>query len=87
MRASSSVGRTAIWTAKPPLVSAAGLRSRSRSARGVGALGSTAAVRTGVSADRIETGGFAAERAKCSGSTEQCAQRDGRVEVLARSSN
>ena len=46
-----------------------------------------ALVRTGVSADRIETGGFAAERAKCSGSTEQCAQRDGRVEVLARSSD
>ena len=46
-----------------------------------------ALVRTGVSRDRIETGGFAAERAKCNGSTEQCAHRDGRVEVLARSSD
>ncbi len=46
-----------------------------------------ALVRTGVSRDRIETGGFAAERAKCNASTEQCAHRDGRVEVLARSSD
>jgi len=46
-----------------------------------------ALVRTGVSADRIETGGFAAERAKCDGATEPCAQRDGRVEILARSSD
>jgi outer membrane protein OmpA-like peptidoglycan-associated protein len=44
-----------------------------------------ALMRTGVSSDRIETGGFAAARAKCSGSTEQCSERDGRVEVLARS--
>ncbi len=44
-----------------------------------------ALVRSGVSATRIETGGFAAERAKCDDATEQCAKRDGRVEVLARS--
>jgi outer membrane protein OmpA-like peptidoglycan-associated protein len=44
-----------------------------------------ALVRTGVSADRIETVGFAAERAKCNDATERCSQRDGRVEVLARS--
>jgi outer membrane protein OmpA-like peptidoglycan-associated protein len=44
-----------------------------------------ALMRTGVSADRIETGGFASERAKCDDSIEQCSQRDGRVEVLARS--
>ena len=46
-----------------------------------------ALVRTGVSASRIETGVFAAERAKCSDSTERCSQRDGRVEVLAHSSD
>jgi outer membrane protein OmpA-like peptidoglycan-associated protein len=46
-----------------------------------------ALMRTGVSADRIETGGFAAERPKCNDSTEQCSQRDGRVEVLARRSS
>ena len=46
-----------------------------------------ALVRTGVSASRIETGGFAAERAKCSDSTERCSQRDGRVEVLAHSTD
>jgi outer membrane protein OmpA-like peptidoglycan-associated protein len=44
-----------------------------------------ALMQTGVSADRIETGGFAAERARCNDSTERCSQRDGRVEVLARS--
>lgn len=46
-----------------------------------------ALIRAGVSADRIETGGFGAERAKCNDSTEQCSRRDGRVEVLARPSN
>jgi outer membrane protein OmpA-like peptidoglycan-associated protein len=43
-----------------------------------------ALIRAGVSADRIETGGFGAERAKCNDATEQCSQRDGRVEVMAR---
>ena len=46
-----------------------------------------ALVRSGVSANRIETGGFAAERARCSDSTERCSQRDGRVEVLAHSTD
>ena len=41
-----------------------------------------ALMRTGVSADRIETGGFAAERARCDDSAGDC---DGRVEVLASS--
>jgi outer membrane protein OmpA-like peptidoglycan-associated protein len=45
-----------------------------------------ALLRAGVSADRIETGSFAAERARCDHSTEECSQRDGHVEVLARSS-
>src|SRR3989442_529992 len=40
--------------------------------------------RAGVSADRIETGGFGAERAKCNDANEQCSQRDGRVEVMVR---
>ena len=44
-----------------------------------------ALLRAGVSADRIETGGFAAERARCNDSIERCSQRDGRVEVLAHS--
>ncbi len=46
-----------------------------------------ALVRTGVAANRIESGGFAVERAKCSDSTERCSQRDGRVEVLAHSTD
>jgi outer membrane protein OmpA-like peptidoglycan-associated protein len=44
-----------------------------------------ALIRAGVSADRIESGGFAAERARCNESNERCSQRDGRVEVLAHS--
>ena len=44
-----------------------------------------ALLQAGVSSNRIETGGFAAERARCNDSTERCAQRDGRVEVLAHS--
>ena len=44
-----------------------------------------ALIKDGVSAGRIETGAFAAERAKCSDSVERCSQRDGRIEVLARS--
>jgi outer membrane protein OmpA-like peptidoglycan-associated protein len=43
-----------------------------------------ALIRAGVSADRIETGTFAAQRPGCNDSTERCAQRDGRVEVLIR---
>ncbi len=44
-----------------------------------------ALIRAGVSADRIETGGFGAEeRAKCIDASEQCSQRDGRVEVMVR---
>jgi outer membrane protein OmpA-like peptidoglycan-associated protein len=45
-----------------------------------------ALIRTGVSADRIETGRFGVERARCNDSTEQCSQREGRVEVMGRSS-
>jgi hypothetical protein len=36
------------------------------------------------SADRIEASGFGAERAKCNDASEQCSQRDGRVEVMVR---
>ena len=43
-----------------------------------------ALIRAGVSADRMETGGFAAQRQKCNDSAEQCSQRDGQVEVLVR---
>jgi outer membrane protein OmpA-like peptidoglycan-associated protein len=43
-----------------------------------------ALIRAGVSADRIETGGFGAERAKCNDANEKCSQRDGRVEVMVR---
>jgi hypothetical protein len=46
-----------------------------------------ALIRAGVSADRIETGTFAAQRPNCNDSVERCAQRDGRVEVLVRSNN
>jgi outer membrane protein OmpA-like peptidoglycan-associated protein len=46
-----------------------------------------ALILAGVSADRIETGAFAAQRANCNNATELCSQRDGRVEVLVRSSN
>ena len=46
-----------------------------------------ALIRAGVSADRIEFGGFGARRANCNDSTEQCSSRDGRVEVLARAGN
>jgi len=45
-----------------------------------------ALIRTGVSADRIETGRFAVARVKCDDSTEPCSQREGRVEVMGRSS-
>ena len=43
-----------------------------------------ALIRAGVSADRIETGSFGVERAKCNDATEPCSQRDGRVEVMVR---
>jgi len=43
-----------------------------------------ALIRAGIPADRIETGGFGAERAKCNDANEQCSQRDGRVEVMVR---
>jgi outer membrane protein OmpA-like peptidoglycan-associated protein len=43
-----------------------------------------ALIRAGVSADRIETGSFGAERAKCDEANEPCSQRDGRVEVMVR---
>jgi outer membrane protein OmpA-like peptidoglycan-associated protein len=44
-----------------------------------------ALIKTGVPSGRIDTGDFAAERAQCNDSKERCAQRDGLVEVLARS--
>ena len=43
-----------------------------------------ALIRGGVAADRIETGGFGVERAKCNDANELCGQRDGRVEVMVR---
>jgi outer membrane protein OmpA-like peptidoglycan-associated protein len=46
-----------------------------------------ALMQAGVSADKIETGTFAARRTSCNDSTERCSQRDGRVEVLVRSNN
>jgi outer membrane protein OmpA-like peptidoglycan-associated protein len=46
-----------------------------------------ALIRAGVTADRMETGGFAAQRPKCNDPGEQCSQRDGQVEVLVRPSS
>ena len=46
-----------------------------------------ALIQAGVPADRIETGTFGTDRSLCNPATEQCAQRDGRVEVLVRASN
>ena len=46
-----------------------------------------ALIQAGVPADRIETGTFGTDRPVCNPSTEQCSQRDGRVEVLVRASN
>jgi len=43
-----------------------------------------ALLRAGVSADRMETGGFAVQQPKCNDSAETCSQRDGQVEVLVR---
>jgi outer membrane protein OmpA-like peptidoglycan-associated protein len=45
-----------------------------------------ALIRAGVAADRIETGRFGTERVECTDSTERCSQREGRVEVMGRSS-
>ena len=42
-----------------------------------------ALIRAGVNRDQMETGGFASEQPKCNERTEQCAKRDGQVEVLA----
>jgi outer membrane protein OmpA-like peptidoglycan-associated protein len=46
-----------------------------------------ALIQAGVPADRIETGNFGTDRPACNPSSEQCAQREGRVEVLVRASN
>ena len=46
-----------------------------------------ALIQAGVPADRIETGTFGSDRVGCSPATEQCMQREGRVEVLVRASN
>ncbi len=46
-----------------------------------------ALIQAGVPADRIETGTFGTDRPMCNPSTEQCSQRDGRVEVLVRAGN
>jgi peptidoglycan-associated lipoprotein len=46
-----------------------------------------ALIQAGVPADRIETGTFGTDRPVCNPSTEQCSQREGRVEVLVRTSN
>ena len=46
-----------------------------------------ALIQAGVSADRIETGTFGTDRFMCNPSTEQCSQREGRIEVLVRASN
>jgi outer membrane protein OmpA-like peptidoglycan-associated protein len=46
-----------------------------------------ALIQAGVAADRIETGTFGTDRFMCNASTEQCSQREGRVEVLVRASS
>jgi outer membrane protein OmpA-like peptidoglycan-associated protein len=46
-----------------------------------------ALIQAGVPADRIETGTFGTDRFMCNPSTEQCLQREGRVEVLVRASS
>ena len=46
-----------------------------------------ALIQAGVPADRIETGTFGTDRPMCNSSTEQCSQREGRVEVLVRASS
>lgn len=44
-----------------------------------------ALIRTGVPSDRIETGRFAADRLACNDSGEAGSQREGRVEIMGRS--
>lgn len=44
-----------------------------------------ALIRTGIPADRIETGQFGVERSACNDAVENCAMRSGRVELMARS--
>ena len=44
-----------------------------------------ALLRAGVPADRMQIGSYAAEPSQCTNRTEDCAQRDGRVDVLATS--
>jgi outer membrane protein OmpA-like peptidoglycan-associated protein len=46
-----------------------------------------ALIQAGVPADRIETGTFGTDRFMCNPSTEQCSQREGRVEILVRAIN
>jgi outer membrane protein OmpA-like peptidoglycan-associated protein len=46
-----------------------------------------ALIQAGIPADRIETGTFGTDRFMCNSSTEQCSQREGRVEVLVRASS
>jgi len=46
-----------------------------------------ALIQAGVPADRIETGTFGTDRFMCNSSSEQCSQREGRVEVLVRASS
>jgi peptidoglycan-associated lipoprotein len=46
-----------------------------------------ALIQAGVPADRIETGTFGTDQFMCNPSSEQCLQREGRVEVLVRASN
>jgi outer membrane protein OmpA-like peptidoglycan-associated protein len=45
-----------------------------------------ALLRAGISAERIETGRFGVARVKCDDSNEQCSHREGRVEVMGRTS-
>jgi peptidoglycan-associated lipoprotein len=44
-----------------------------------------ALIRAGVPTNRMEIGSFAADRSQCTNRTEDCAKRDGHVEVLATS--
>ena len=46
-----------------------------------------ALIQAGAPSDRIETGTFGTDRFTCNPSTEQCSQREGRVEVLVRATN
>ena len=43
-----------------------------------------ALVNSGIAADKIQTGAFGESQPKCSQATEECWQRDRRVEVLVR---